>query len=118
MKNAQNVIAITATEKATTSDFYFLFRFFYVEENRDFVVQLTKDNIGSSRYDRFILDLPEDLNLPSGNYHYYIYQSLEDGNLDWSDLKELENGKAIVPISDPTIKQFEANGRDYTFEIS
>ena len=118
IKDTENVIAVTATEKATVSNFFFLFRFFLIEQNKNFVIQLTKDNGTSDRYDRFILDLPDDLNLPSGDYHYFIYQSLEDGNLDWDGLLELENGKAIVPTDEPTLKQFEGNGIDYTFEIS
>jgi len=119
MSNSDNIIAVTASEKATETDFYYLFRFFLIEQNKNFAIQLTKTNTSSERFDRFELNLPTDIDLPSGKYHYYIYQSLEDGNLDWDGLVELENGKATVPVNEIENKEFETNGgQDYTFEIS
>jgi hypothetical protein len=88
-----------------------------VEENKNFVIQLNKINI-SKRYDQFQIELPIDLNLPTGNYHYYIYQSLIDNDLSWENKLELENGKAVVPVSKIITKNFKGNGNDYSFKIS
>lgn len=118
-QNSENIIAVTASEKATETDYYYLFRFFLIEQNKNFAIQLERTNTSSKRFDRFLLTLPTDIDLPTGKYHYYIYQSLEDGNLDWDGLVELENGKAWIPVDELENTEFETNGgQDYAFEIS
>lgn len=119
--NASNIIAVTASMdgKVTESTYYFLFRFYHIELNKDYMIQLDRENIGSKRYDRFTLVLPTDIDLPTGRYQYYIYQSTIDGSLVYDGLVLLETGKCWIPDQDKTIKQFEdQNAQDYAFNFS
>jgi hypothetical protein len=119
--DSANIFAVTASMdgKVTASTFYFLFRFFHIETNKDYLIQLDRENIGSKRYDRFTITLPTDLNLPTGKYQYYIYQSLIDGSLIFDGLVQLETGKAWVPDQDKTNTIFEdQNAQDYSFNFS
>lgn len=118
-RNSENIIGVTATEKATLESFFYLFRFFDVENNKNYLVQLDRDNPTSNRWDKFIVTLPDTIDLPAGKYHYFVYQSEIDGSLEWEGLLELENGKLEVPVEDLNETKFESNGeRDYTFIIS
>lgn len=117
-KDTQNVIAVTPDDKATVTSFFYLFRFFHVQLERDFVVQLTPTNPTSNRYKRFIVDLPNDINLPYGDYHFYIYQSLSDGSTDYQGLVELENGKAWVLTPEITSYEITDERQDYAIRFS
>lgn len=116
--NTINNIAVTPDEKATVDTFFYLFQFFHVQLNKDFFIQLTPSNPSSLRYKKFSLELPTDLDIPSGKGHYYIWQNLVDGNLDPDGLVELENGKFTVdPEADNNFK-FNANDeQDYKFKV-
>lgn len=119
--DSSNIIAVTASMdgKVTESTYYFLFRFFHIETNKDYLIQLDRENIGSKRYDRFTLILPDDLDLPTGKYQYYIYQSTIDGSLIYEGLIQLETGKAFVPDKDKTNTIFEDDdSQDYSFNFS
>ena len=119
LKNAENIISVTATEKATLEVFFYLFRFFLIENNKDFLIQLPRLNPTSNRYDLFTLTLPTDLDLPAGKYHYFIYQAPNDGDTDFENMLELENGKVIVPTTEMNNTDFKTNNEpDFTFNPS
>ena len=70
--NTVNNIAVTASELSTEETYFYLFRFFHVQENKDFVVQLDRLNPTSNRYDNFEFN-PETLEMPTGKYKYWVY---------------------------------------------
>ena len=107
--NTVNNIAVTASELSTEETYFYLFRFFHVQENKDFVVQLDRLNPTSNRYDNFEFN-PETLEMQTGKYKYWVYQSLTDGSTDYDGLVVLEKGKAWVPAVGPTNKNFKLNG--------
>lgn len=59
------------------------------------MVQLNA-NISTSRYDQFSITLPTDLNLKSGQYMYFVYQSLTPIDVDFENMVLLERGKALI----------------------
>lgn len=117
-KDTENIIAVTPDDKATETTYYYLFRFYHIQKNKNFVAQLTPDNPTSNRFKRFILDLPDTLNLDYGHYHYYIYQNVVDGNTDYSGLVELENGKALVPTPELETFTISDTRQDYAIRFS
>lgn len=114
--NTANNFGVTAKELATVETFFYLFRFFLIQDNKNFLIQLTPTNPTSNRYDDFILTLPTDLDLPVGHYHYFVYQSVIDGSLDFEGLLELENGKTWIPDDAPARVEFDSDTEDNTFD--
>lgn len=117
-KNAENIIGVSASEKATEETYFFLFRFQNVETMVDSFLEIESDNPENPRWNRFTITMPDDIDLPSGFYHYYVYQCMTSGSTDWENMVELENGKLEVPASQNEDKTFIQDGRDYTFDFS
>lgn len=115
-KNTTNIIGVTASEKKTVESFYFLFRFQNVETLEETTLQIEADET-NGRWDRFTIVMPDDVNLRSGFYHYYVYQSEVDGSTDFENMVELENGKLIVPATAINEKTFNENGEDKVFDF-
>lgn len=115
-KNTTNTIGVTASEKKTVDVFYFLFRFHNIETREETTLQIEADET-NGRWDRFTIVMPDDLNLRSGFYHYYVYQSEVDGSTDYENMVELENGKLTVPTADINEKTFNENGEDKIFDF-
>lgn len=120
-----NLIAVTPDEKATVTDFYYLFQFYHVQLNKSYLIQLTPTNPNSNRYKKFSLDLangisaPNGLDIPPGDGQYYIWQNIVDGNLDPDGLIELETGKFKVTAPESTEIKLNADGtQDYSLRAS
>lgn len=117
-KNSENIIGVTASEKATVDTFFFLFRFQNIETLVDTFLEIESDNPGNPRWDKFIITMPTDVDLPSGFYHYFVYQSEVTDSTAWETMVELENGKLEVPDGQNADKTFNQDGRDYAFNFS
>lgn len=119
LKNTSNIIAVTSSDVASLEDFFFLFRFFNVETKEETFLQIESDNAGNPRWDRFTIVMPDDVDLASGNYQYFVYQSEVDGSEEWESMKELETGKLNVPQPDTNDKTFNENAStDKVFQFS
>jgi hypothetical protein len=116
--NSTNIIGVTATEKATLDEFFFLFRFYNIQLEKDFFLQIESDNAGNPRWDRFTIIMPDDIDLPAGKYHYFVYQSEVDESEDWQDMIELENGKLEVPETQKAEISIEENDTDISIIAS
>lgn len=110
-KNAINQFGITAKETATVSNLNYLFRFLNTQSRKEYLTYLIKVNTTSLRYDLFNIDLPNDLNLPTGDYVYEVYES-SNLDLDYQDKNLLEIGKMEVLKEFPSVKTFVNNTID------
>ena len=100
LKKAQtNQLPVTVTSLTTLEDPKFLFCFYNIQSKEKFLVYLLKQN-SSSRYDLFNLVLPTVLDLKTGSYKYYIYES-EDDSTEIEGKKLLEVGYAKVAKTFP-----------------
>jgi hypothetical protein len=117
-KNSENIIGITASEKATVTTYFFLFRFHNVETLVDTLLEIESDNPDNPRWNKFTITMPTDLDLASGFYHYYVYQCEVTGDTDWQNMVELENGKLEISAAQIADKTFNQDGQDYTFDFS
>lgn len=99
LRNTSNPIGVTASERATLSDPFFLFSFTnkMTEEVTNFFSE--RLNPTSTRYDLFEITMPTDVDLPSGNYSYRIYEKSSNSSTDIPDTDPLEIGLAKVPQS-------------------
>ena len=90
-KNQLTKIATTLAEKATESTYYPLFRFKGVDVNKEYLIHLEPIET-SERFELFEFTP----NMVAGEYNYWVYQSLTDSDEDYSNMVELELGKAEV----------------------
>lgn len=97
LRNSSNPIGVTASERATLSDPFFLFSFTnkMTEVTTNFFSE--RLNPDSNRYDLFEITMPSDVDLSSGSYSYRIYEKESDDNTDIPDTDPLEIGLAKVP---------------------
>ena len=84
----------------------YLFDFYSQERDKHFLIYLDILN-DSSRIDLFNITFPEDLDLPSGEFLYTVYES-SDLNLSIEDKNQLETGRFLM------VKEFP-EGNFYTF---
>lgn len=118
-KNATNLCAISGTEKADTEDeFYFLFRFVNEQTQTESFCIKQSSNYPNPRWDKILITMPDDVDLNSGFYHYYVYKSESSESTEWEGLTELENGKLIVPADSLNEKQFTDQEYETEFDYS
>lgn len=99
-------MGLTAKELTTIDTPFYLFRFYNIQKNENYLIYLSKLNATSERYDLFSIDLPNDLDLPTGNYLYTIYQSVDDVNFHYKDMPILEEGRVEVVKEFPSTPSF------------
>lgn len=105
--NQVNQFAVTVKELKTLPSPNYLFSFYNQQKNKDYLVYLPISN-ASSRFDLFFIELPVNIDLPTGGYIYKIYQS---DNLDLSigDKLLLEQGRLEVVKEFPKDKHYTLN---------
>ena len=90
-KNQATNLALTLKEKTTVTDYYPLFRFIQQDGNKEYLFHLSQSFI-NDRYDLFSITTTMNL----GSYYYEVYQSLTDSDEDYTNMVQLEIGKAEV----------------------
>lgn len=93
---------MTASERVTIENPFFLWVFTHQLTQEVTAVFLTKQNSTSTRYDLFIIEMPDDIDLENGEYQYRIYQKATDESTEVElDDVLLEIGFARVPQETP-----------------
>ena len=116
-RNSTNFIGVTALEKVTITEPFYLFVFRHNLTEEEYKFFSVKQNPASKRYDLFEITLPDDIDLIVGEYTYEIWQKDNDDNTTIpEDAVLLEIGKARVPEVTPIEQYFHNsifNGEQY-----
>lgn len=91
-----NLFQIQVVDMATIDDPIYLFRFIDEQRKKEYLIELDKTNPNNPRAGIFQLNLPTDLDMDSGKYELFIYQSDETGRVDWENMPELTSVRAEV----------------------
>tara|TARA_R110000796_G_scaffold80127_3_gene177430 strand:- start:227 stop:601 length:375 start_codon:yes stop_codon:yes gene_type:complete len=95
-KATTNLFQIQVVDMATIDDPIYLFRFIDEQRKKEYLIELDKTNPNNPRAGIFQLNLPTDLDMDSGKYELFIYQSDETGRVDWENMPELTSVRAEV----------------------
>jgi len=109
LRNQSNPIGVTASERATLDDPFFLFVFENEATREVSKLFSAKLNLSKRRYDLFEITLPSDVDLRAGSYQYSIYEKSSDANTDIPDTSPLEIGLAVVPKSEYIAEVFHSS---------
>lgn len=103
-KNQNNSICLTLQEKA--NDNYpeiFLFRFVSEQSRKEYFCNLTDLSTTQKRYNLFHLYEGTDIDLPVGEYMYYVYQMEIENENNYTLGILCEQGKAKVKSNVETV---------------
>lgn len=106
-QSEQNKIAVSLSQIVTIQNPNFLFSFFHQQKREYFNLYLTADS-STNRFDLFLLTLPEDVDLPKGNYLLSIYES-DDDTTTTEGKTMLIKGKAEVVTEFPEGDYYTVN---------
>lgn len=115
--NSDNEIAIRASDMVIIADSIYLFRFVNEQTKVENLIELTKTNLNNDRWDSFDLNIPGDLDLKSGKYRYYVYESDTPGRTDYENLRLLDTSKAEIDKAYPAEVTYETDGTDTVYKI-
>jgi len=118
-KETTNLINIQVVDMVTISDPIYLFRFVDEQRKTEFLIELAKGNVNNPRFGIFALNLPTDLDLKSGKFEMFVYQSDESGRVDWNDMLELTSMRAEVEKEYKTPTVYErSEGSDIVYNLT
>jgi len=118
-KETTNLINIQVVDMVTISDPIYLFRFVDEQRKTEFLIELAKGNVNNPRFGIFTLNLPDDLDLKSGKFEMFVYQSDESGRIDWNDMLELTSVRAEVEKEYKTPTTYErSEGSDIVYNLT
>lgn len=118
-KETTNLINIQVVDMVTISDPIYLFRFVDEQRKTEFLIELEKGNVNNPRFGIFTLNLPTDLDLKSGKFEMFVYQSDESGRVDWDDMLELTSMRAEVEKEYKTPTVYErSEGSDIVYNLT
>ena len=118
-KSTTNLINIQVVDMVTISDPIYLFRFVDEQRKTEFLIELAKGNVNNPRFGIFTLNLPTDLDLKSGKFEMFVYQSDESGRVDWDDMLELTSMRAEVEKEYKTPTVYErSEGSDIVYNLT
>lgn len=106
-QNEINKVVISLSQLITNQDYNILFSFFHQQKREYFNFYLTAES-STNRFDLFLLTLPEDMDLPKGNYLLSIYES-EDETTTTEGKTMLIKGKAEVVTDFPEGEYYTVN---------
>lgn len=80
------------------------------------LVELINELPDNPRADRFTLTLPTDLDLNTGDFHYFVYQSDTTGRTDFENMPLLATGRAEVKTEFQADTAYEQTGTDTVYK--
>ena len=114
-QNTINELTLVVNDVQLLDNPFYLWRFEHEVLEQEFLIFLSNQLPFNRRADRFILDLPNDLDLPTGTYRYYVYES-ETEDLDYTGLNELTANRLLVNTNFPNDTIYENDGQDYVYK--
>lgn len=115
-QNSVNEIIIKVNDLQTIEDPIYLFRFVHDTTKEEYLIELDNSEPYLTRASKFSLTLPTDLNLPTGKYRYYVYQSEQTGDEDFDDMIELTMSLADVQTEFNEGTTYEPTGTDTVYK--
>lgn len=93
-KDTANKIYIQVSDLVIIDNPVYLFRFLNTQTQREYLVELTNEYPDNRRFDLFTLTLPDDLDLDTGLYRYWVYESDTTGRTDYANMRTLAENSA------------------------
>ncbi len=106
-QNETNKIAVSLSQLVTIQNPNYLFSFFHQQKREYFNFYLTAES-STNRFNLFSLTLPNDVDLPKGNFLFSIYES-EDEETTTEGKTMLIKGKAEVVTEFPDGDYYTVN---------
>lgn len=98
-KATANKLYIVCDDILTIDAPFYVWRIYDEERKINNIIELTNEEQTNPRFDLFTLTLPTDLDLETGIYSWYVYESATSGVTDWTTLREISNGTMRVQAS-------------------
>lgn len=95
-QNSANELEVVCDDLLTIVNPYYLWRLEDQETKIEYLIFLTNSKQNNSRYDEFTLTLPTDLDLPTGTYEWWIYETDDNSTTAYTGLNVLSTGGAKV----------------------
>jgi hypothetical protein len=116
--NAINKLDVVCADSVTVLEPIYLWRFKNKMTQVQSLIELTDQIPNNRRFSQFLLDLPNDLDLTSGDYEWFLYQSTTSGQTDFENMTRLTFGDMRIITNfdlnnsyEPTASQdYEYNG--------
>lgn len=105
--NTANKLYIVVSDMVLIDNPIYLFRFENTQTTTDYLVELTNEEPDNKRFDLFTLTTPTDLDLDSGLYRYWVYESDTTGRTDWENMRVLTEGAADLDRTFTANKVYE-----------
>lgn len=95
-KDTANKLNIVCDDILTLTDPVYLWRFVNKTTQVENLIELENQLPSNPRFDKFNLTLPTDLDLESGEYEWFVYESPLTGETDYSTMNLLSSGDLRV----------------------
>lgn len=105
-----NTLDVVCSDLTTINEPIFLWRILNKVTKVEHLIELINEVPLNHRFDKFKLDLPNDLDLKSGEYEWYIYQSALTGDVNYSDMNLLSSGDLKINTNFEINKSYEPIG--------
>ena len=118
-KATTNIFQLQVVDMTTIDDPIYLFRFVDEQRKTEFLIELAKTNLNNPRAGIFELTLPDDLDMDSGKFEMFVYQSDETGREDHANMPELTSMRAEVEkeYKAPTVYE-RTEGDDIVYSLT
>lgn len=95
-KDTANKLNIVCDDILTLTDPVYLWRFVNKTTQVENLIELENQLPSNPRFDQFNLTLPTDLDIESGEYEWFVYESPLTGDTDYSTMNLLSSGDLRV----------------------
>ena len=110
-----NKLYIVVDDVLTIESPVYLWRIYNEQTKQEHLVELANEKPLNNRFDLFTLTLPTDLDLDTGVFSWFVYESETPGDEDWANLNELSNGTMRVVASFTENSTYEPTGTDTVY---
>lgn len=115
-QNKTNTLVLVCDDIITIADPVYLFRFVKSQGGDEYFIELENELTTNPRADRFTLILPTDLDLGTGDFRCYVYQSETPGDRDYENMLQLKSIKAEVKTTFEEDTTYETTGTDKVYQ--
>lgn len=111
-----NKMYLVCDDILTIENPVYLFRFINVQTVKEDLIELVNELPSNPRGDLFSLELPTQLDLETGYYSYYIYESVNSGDNNFESMPLLASGKMEVKTIFENDTIYENSGEDIVYK--
>lgn len=116
-KNKVNTLDVVCNDLLTIQDPVYLWRFVNNVTQQEYLIELENQQPVNPRFDQFLLNLPDDLNLNYGEFSWYIYQSDTPGDEIYDSMILLSSGDMRIIANFLENKSYEpTSGNNYEYQ--